>query len=280
MIHRDNEMTSSNLKTAWVTGGSSGIGLELVTRLLKDHYQVCIFAHAGIEQALTELQKVSTAVRGFAVDVQNESSMNTQFAKAIASFGAPDLLINSAGISIAKNFDEMTSQEFERQININLVGSRNVAHAALPHLKQAVQNGKRPKLVFIASAAGLVGCYGYTGYCASKFGVIGLAEVLRMELRGQKIDVAVVCPPEVATPLVTEERKNGSPVTAALKQLGGSMSVDTACKEIYQGIISSDFMIIPGTQTRILTKLSRLLPAIYRNQIDKKLDKILKKFAA
>lgn len=270
----------NNTKTAWVTGGSSGIGLELSKRLLQDNYQVCIFAHAGIEQAVADLQKCSPAVGGFEIDVQNESSLELKFAEAVSTFGTPDLLINSAGISIAKNFDEMTSQEFERQISINLVGSRNVAHAALTHFKQAVQHGKHPKLVFIASAAGLVGCYGYTGYCASKFGVIGLAEVLRMELRTQNIDVAVVCPPEVDTPLVTEERKNGSPVTAALKQLGGSMSIEKACQEIYSGIFSSQFMIIPGSQARILAKLSRVLPDLYRNQIDKKLDKIMRNLAS
>lgn len=271
----------NKMKTAWVTGGSSGIGLELTQRLLKDNYQVCIFAHAGVEQAVADLQKHSTSVCGFEIDVQNESTMDAKFAEAVTTFGTPDLLINSAGISIAKNFDEMSAQEFERQININLVGSRNVAHAALPHLKQSVQQGKRPKLVFIASAAGLVGCYGYTGYCSSKFGVIGLAEVLRMELRSQKIDVAVVCPPEVDTPLVAEERKTGSPVTAALKQLGGgTMPVDKACQEIYNGIFSNEFMVIIGTQLRILTKLSRVLPDLYRNQIDKKLDKIIQKFAS
>ncbi|WP_010111106.1 SDR family NAD(P)-dependent oxidoreductase [Acinetobacter sp. P8-3-8] len=268
------------LPTAWITGGSSGIGLELAKRLLKDKYQVCIFAYAGIEQAVADLKKLSATIYGFEVDVQDEKTLQEKFAEAVAILGTPDLLINSAGISIAKSFEDMTAQEFERQININLVGSRNVAHAALPHLKQAAQQKKQPKLVFIASAAGLVGCYGYTGYCSSKFGVVGLAEVLRMELRSQKIDVAVVCPPEVDTPLVTEERKNGSPVTAALKQLGGSMPVEKACKEIYAGIFSSEFMIIPSAQARILTKLSRVLPDLYRSQIDKKLDKIIQKFAS
>jgi len=245
-----------NMKTAWITGGSSGIGLELTKRLLKDNYQVCIFAHAGIEQAIGDLQKRSPAVCGFEIDVQNESTLDAKFAEAVATFGTPDLLINSAGISIAKSFEDMSSEEFLRQININLVGS------------------------LIASAAGLVGCYGYTGYCASKFGVIGLAEVLRMELRSEKIDVAVVCPPEVDTPLVTEERKNGSPVTAALKQLGGSMPVAKACQEIYSGIFSSQFMIIPGAQLRILTKISRVIPDVYRGQIDKKLDKIIRTLRA
>ena len=159
---------NKKMKTAWVTGGSSGIGLELTKRLLKDNFQVCIFAHAGIEQAVIELQKCSPAVCGFEVDVQNESSIIANFAEAVTAFGTPDLLINSAGIAIAKSFEDMTSEEYLRQININLVGSRNVAHAALPYLKQAVQQGKSPKLVLVASAAGLVGCYGYTGYCSSK----------------------------------------------------------------------------------------------------------------
>ena len=273
-------MQNNMSKTAWVTGGSSGIGLELTKRLLQDNYQVCIFAHAGIEQALKDLHKLSPKVTGFEVDVQNESTMEEKFAEAVATFGTPDLVINSAGIGVAKSFEDMTSEEYQRQININLVGSRNVAHAALAHLKQAVQQGKRPKLVLIASAAGLVGCYGYAGYCSSKFGVVGLTEVLRMELRSQEIAVAVVCPPEVDTPFVTDERKNGSPITAALKQLGGSMHVEKACKEIYQGIFSKDFLIIPGTQARILTKLSRVLPDTYRSQIDKKLDQILEKFAS
>ncbi|MEG1092124.1 MAG: SDR family NAD(P)-dependent oxidoreductase, partial [Acinetobacter sp.] len=106
------------MKTAWVTGGSSGIGLELTKRLLKDNFQVCIFAHAGIEQAVIDLQKRSPAVCGFEVDVQNESTMEAKFAEATAQFGMPDLLINSAGIAIAKSFEDMTSEEYLRQINI------------------------------------------------------------------------------------------------------------------------------------------------------------------
>ena len=57
------------------------------------------------------------------------------------------------------------------------------------------------------------------------------------------------------------------------------MPVDKACKEIYEGIFSNDFMVIIGAQLRILTKLSRVLPDLYRSQIDKKLDKIIQKFS-
>jgi len=265
--------------TAWIIGGSSGIGLELSKRFLQDGYQLCIFAHAGVEEVVTRLQQLSPVVRGYLVDVQQEVTLETMFTQAAQQFGAPTIVINSAGISVAKSFEEMTSQEFERQININLIGSRNVAHAALPFLYQArTLTVKNPKLVLIASAAGLVGCYGYTGYCSSKFGVVGLAEVLRMELRSKDIDVAVVCPPEVDTPLVEAERKHGSQITAQLKQLGGSMPVTKACQEIYDGIQTSQFMIMPGTQARILTKIARVLPDLYRGQIDKKLDKIIEQY--
>ena len=58
------------------------------------------------------------------------------------------------------------------------------------------------------------------------------------------------------------------------------MPVEKACQEIYNGIFSSQFMIIPGTQARILAKLSRVLPDLYRNQIDKKLDKIIRTLRA
>lgn len=263
-------------KTAWITGGSSGIGLELAKRLLQADYQICIFAHAGIELAQSELQKISSAVQGFEVDVRSEQDLVLKFADA-ARLGTPDLLINSAGISVAQSFEDMSSEAFERQININLIGSRNVAYAALPHLKQTALFNRRPKIVMIASVAGLLACYGYTGYCASKFGVVGLAEVLRMELVHQGIDVAVVCPPEVDTPLVSAERQSGSPITASLKQLGGSLTVEQACHEIYNGIFSSDFVIVPSKKAKLLVKISRLLPDTYRKEIDKKVKKILKK---
>ena len=270
----------NKMKTAWVTGGSSGIGFELSKRLLKDKYQVCIFAHAGIETAIVSLQKHSPAVCGFEIDVRDEHILETKFAEAAAAFGSPDLLINCAGVAVSKSFEDLSTEEFTLQIDINLVGSRHVARAALPHLKQATQQGKSPKLVLIASVAGLVGCYGFTAYGASKYGVVGLAEALRMELRHLGIDVAVVCPPEVETPMLAKDRQEGSPVTTALREIVGTLPVEKAGKAIYDGIQSSQFMIIPSTQARMLTKISRLLPDVYRNQIDKQLDKIISRLQA
>lgn len=278
----------------WIIGGSSGIGYELAKRYLQAGDRVCIFAYDQIDEAVAKLKKAANEsktekkhnrdgdiINGYQVDVMDTKQLAAAFSEAVQAFASPHTVVNSAGIAIAKPFEEMSEEEFKRQIDINLIGSRNVAYCALPHLKVARDNSKqRPKLVLISSMAGLVACYGYAGYCASKFGIIGLADVLRMELSKQEgIDIAVVCPPEVETPLVFEERKTGSQITKQLKQIGGSLPVDVAVDEILKGIRGDEFFIIPGKQARKLYHLTRLLPMTVRGQVDKKLSQIIKKSA-
>lgn len=273
----------SRKQVRWIIGGSSGIGYELARRYLEAGDKVCIFAHAQIEDSVKTLSEytakpknASDFVQGYQVDVLDSEQLSAAFLVANQAFDLPSTVINSAGIAIAKSFEGLSESEFIRQIDINLVGSRNVAFHALPYLKDAAATKMRPKLVLIASVAGIMPCYGYTGYCASKFGVIGLAEVLRMELtRKEGIDIAVVCPPEVETPMVFEERRVGSPITTQLKQLGGSMTVDVAVNEILSGIESSKFIIIVGKQARRLDRLFRMMPMTVRKQVDKKVTQIM-----
>ncbi|MFC3902220.1 Short-chain dehydrogenase [Acinetobacter marinus] len=271
----------------WIVGGSSGIGLELAKRYLQAGDKVCIFAHAEVDEAVQQLKKsVKNAkqaeqnIQGYTLDVLNIPQIEQHFAQANQDMSLPMTVINCAGIVYAVPFEEQTSDQFERQININLSGSRNVASVALPYLKQARgQSKQNPKLVLVASMAGILGCYGYAGYCASKFGTIGLADVLRLELKSQNIDVAVVCPPEIETPMVFEERKIGSKITTQLKQMGGSLKVEPACKEIMAGIQSDAFFIIPGKQARVLKRLIGMFPMVARQQVDKQLAEIMAKSA-
>jgi len=272
----------------WIIGGSSGIGYELAKRYLQAGDRVCIFAHDQVEDAVSTLteyaaksKKGTEYIKGYQVDVLDTEQLEEVFRAAEQALSLPATVINSAGIAIAKSFEDMSESEFKRQIDVNLVGSRNVAYTALPYLKEARNENKQPaKLVLMSSMAGLIPCYGYAGYCASKYGVIGLADVLRMELSKQEgIDVAVICPPEVETPLVFEERRVGSPITKQLKQIGGSLSVEVAVDEILAGIRGNEFFIIPGKQARKLYHLSRLMPMIVRKQVDKKLAQIISKSA-
>jgi 3-dehydrosphinganine reductase len=147
-------------------------------------------------------------------------------------------------------------------IAVNLGGSRNFAAAVLPHM------GSGAHLVFVASLAALAGTYAYTAYCASKFGVMGLASSLRVELKLKNIDVSICCPGEIITPLVIEERKTLHPISAALKDFGGHQEVGVACDQMLRGIARRQFQIVGGFMPGLTAFMSRHLPALTRMMTD------------
>jgi short-subunit dehydrogenase len=124
-------------------------------------------------------------------------------------------------------------------------------------------------LVLLASLAGLVGNYGYAAYNASKFGVVGLASALRIESKPQGIDVTVVCPPEVVTPMVLEERKTASPVSMATKDFAGVVELDELCNDILLGASRGKWMIVTGSRARLTRFLARMFPGLMNRITDR-----------
>lgn len=228
-----------------ITGGASGIGLRLA-ELLQQRGDRLTIVDRTIPEGVRE--RLPGAVF-HVVDVRDDAAV-----RATVDEAAPRLVINSAGIQLAKRFTDLTEEEFRRLVDVNLVGSRNVAAAAFPHLRNGGQ------LVLIASLAGLVANYGYAAYCASKYGVVGLAEVLRLEGRPQGIRVSCVCPPEVETPMVEEERRRQLAPSKALKAFAGSMELDPAARAILKGIDRGDFLIVPSARAKRAWLLGTVLP--------------------
>ena len=220
-----------------------------------------------------EPERLSSAqmISYFEADVTDLIALQKSVQEAGALAGLPDLAIHCAGIQDARPFDEMPHQDFEKLISINLFGSRNFAQACLPLLEE---NKQETQLVFIASMAGFVGNYGYAAYCSSKFAVVGLAQVLRLEYAPKGIRVQVICPPEVDTPMVHEEHKYIHPVTLKLKLLAGSLNLEHAVNEIMRGLNSKRFYIIPGRLARFTYWMSRLVPVSVSNFV---VDQIVRK---
>ena len=158
---------------------------------------------------------------------------------------------------INKTLEDTSPEAFKKVIDVNLNGSFNFASAIMPLMKPGSQ------IALIASVAGLISNYGYSAYGASKFGVVGLATTLRYEYEHQGIAVSCVCPPEVKTPMVAEEHANGDPVSLELKKFAGSMDPDDACDQIFAGIQSRKWMIIPSFEAKSLIFISRVLPWLY-----------------
>jgi len=267
-------MMAAKKPVVFITGGMSGIGHCLAGKYAARGCEVGLFdlnVNESQRKAIESMRRTpDQRVSAWRVDVTDGPGVKASFDAAVADLGAPDLVINSAGIQRAAEFLELPAETFELVVKINLFGSRNVAAAALPHMSSGGQ------LAFLSSMAGLVVNYSYAAYCASKFAVVGLANVLRVEFKPRGIDVSVICPAEIMTPLVVKEAETMHPVARELKNFAGVLDLDEACDEIIARLDRREFRIIPGFRARLTYRLGRYLPdAALRGIVDSKVKKVL-----
>ncbi|SHE71967.1 Short-chain dehydrogenase [Microbulbifer donghaiensis] len=260
-------------KTAFISGGGSGIGLHLTREMLKQGTSVAIFDLNVEDSLLSELRQLGAGkaqVERYIVNIAEPESVDAAMDEAAAELGKPDFAINCAGILRTAVFTELSYEMFEQSIRVNLIGSRNFAAGVLRHMPRGGH------LALIASLAGICGSYTHGAYAASKFGVVGLAEVLRTELKPRGIAVSVVCPGEIQTPMLDAERETGSAVTEAVNEFAGVMSVDDAVRGIMQGLQKRAFMITPGFRARLTRAMARKTSALFRWVVDGKVAAALK----
>lgn len=244
--------------TALVTGGASGIGQCLASLLVSGGANVAVLDRAIPANLAAELGAATSGDAGLVVchrvDVCDPEQVADAVNAVVEDLGAPDLVINSAGISSNDLFVASSRFDFEHTVAVNLFGSRNLAAAVVPHLRPG------SRLALIASLAGITGGYTYAAYASSKAAVIGLAKVLRLELAPAGIGVSVVCPPEIMTPMVAQYRDSMHPVTRALKDVAGTLPIEPACAEILDQLARGRFTVIPGARARRTVRVTRLLP--------------------
>lgn len=260
------QWTNGAPKVAFITGGGSGLGRQFARLLLGEGASVALLDLHVSDEVMTEMQALAgpgQQVRAYTLNVTDAKATEAAVTQAVADLGAPDLAINSAGVAISRPFRDLEQADFERVVSINLFGSRNFAAAMLPKM------AKGGRLALVASMAGKVGTYGYGAYAASKFGVVGLAEVLRMEEMLNGIDISVICPGEVNTPLVAAEAIDIHPIARAVKDLGGTIEPEEACDQIMAQLARGKFVIIPGRDARRTAWLARFLPGVLQRTIDK-----------
>ncbi|MFV8782112.1 SDR family NAD(P)-dependent oxidoreductase [Microbulbifer sp. SA54] len=262
-------------KVAFVSGGGSGIGLNLTRALLADGASVAIF-DLKVEDALMEelrgLCRGDARVERFVVDITDPEAVERAMDEAAATLGAPEFAINCAGILRTAVFTEMSYAMFDQSIRVNLYGSRNFAAGVLKHMRSGGH------LALIASLAGMCGSFTHGAYATSKFGVVGLAEVLRTELKPRGIDVSVVCPGEIHTPMLEEERRVGSKVTEIVNEFAGVLPVEVAVQGILDGLRKRTFMITPGFKAKLTRYLARSHTGLFRWIVDKKVAEALKQY--
>ena len=173
-----------------ITGGASGIG-KIMGRMALEKGAKCFIIWdinlTGIEATRKELSKYGR-VKGYVVDVANNDIVRAAYYKTVEDCGQIDILINCAGIVTSnKTFDQQTTDEILRTMNINTIAPMLVTRAILPDMLRR-QNGH---VCTIASAGGMLGNPRMSVYGASKWGAIGWSDSMRIELQANKSKVRV-----------------------------------------------------------------------------------------
>ena len=192
-------MRGLEAKRVLITGGASGIGAATAARLLEEGSVVCVLDRDadGCEKIAAQLADLAGAIPA---DVTDRKQVQAAFAEAITLMGGVDVLINNAGISIRHNFLDITPEEWDRVIAVNLTGVFHVAQTAARHMME--RGGG--VILQTASTNGLVGQPYYADYNATKAGVIELTRTMALEL-APKVRVCAVAPGYVLTPMQRAE---------------------------------------------------------------------------
>lgn len=188
-------------KVALVTGASSGIGKAIATRFAAEGAHVAVNYRPGgqhdVDAAVAEAAAFGTTSIAIAADVSKREDVERMVQQVVARFGRLDILVNNAGIEIKRPFLEVTDDEWNRVIAVNLYGAFVVSQLGA---RQMVQQGGG-KIVNISSVHEDIPFPEYTAYCVSKGGLRMMMRNLAIELAPYKINVNNIAPGAIATPI-------------------------------------------------------------------------------
>lgn len=272
-------MTAADLngQHVFIVGGSSGIGLAIAKRCAARGAHVAIFARRPdvLAQAAAEIAavRIGGSVSSWPLDAAEPDQVARVMTDAVAATGVPALLINGAGRSYPKRFEEITAAELSDTLRVNLGSCWNATQVLLPRMK-ARGSGH---IVNIASLAGIIGVFGYTDYCASKFAVIGFSEALRSELKPHGIAVSVLCPPDTDTPGLTRENEHKPEETRAISVHANVLTADAVADAFFRGLARKQFLIVPGLESQAAVWAKRLVPGVVSWVIDRTIRQVQRK---
>lgn len=218
-------------KTAFVTGGASGIGLALGQAFAEAGMNVMLadIEQAALTTAVERLRLHHSKVRGIICDVADPVSVENAATETFEVFGNVHVLCNNAGVAGGSGIDDISLDTWRWVIDVNLMGVVNGVRSFLPRMRGHNEGGH---IVNTASMAGLESGLGFSPYAASKFAVVSMSEGLAKELSSLRIGVTVLCPGFVRTQISRSARNRperyGKPPALDANSPGGILAAESA----------------------------------------------------
>ncbi|MBU2488840.1 MAG: SDR family oxidoreductase [Proteobacteria bacterium] len=261
-------------KTAFVVGGSAGIGLAVARDLSAAKARVAVFARNP--ERLEEARKAIAGAGGgqcvaaFPVDACDPGAVDRAFAEAEAAVGPPDILIQCAGRAMPRPFMEVDHDQFQETLQVNLCSTWNVIRAVVPGMRERGHG----TIVATSSMAGLLGVFGYTDYCASKFAIVGFCEALRGELAPDNIQVMVLCPPDTDTPGFEAENRTKPAETQAISAGTNLLTPEQVSAALLKALPGNRFLILPGFESKMSHLAKRFAPGLVEWVMKRTVEKV------
>ena len=241
-----------------ITGAASGIGKLLALACARERADCALVDYHEERLADTEreLKKFDVKVMAYRCDVSKREDIESTAGKILDDFDGVDILVNNAGIVSGGLLTDLEYEAIKSTIDVNLLGPMLFTKQVLPAM---IQHG-RGHIVNIASAAGLLGIPRLTDYCASKFGLVGFSDSLRLELKSRGLDgikVTCVCPSYIGT---------GMFEGAEAPLLSPMLKPEDAAEQILRAIKKEKSYLVMPWATRLIPWV-RLFPAAWRDRI-------------
>jgi NAD(P)-dependent dehydrogenase (short-subunit alcohol dehydrogenase family) len=246
-----------------ITGAASGIGRATAAAMAARGSELFLTDRDGdgLERAVAEIRDAGGVVSHFATaDVSDHEAVVGLAGEVHAQAPSMDIVMNIAGISTWGRIEQLEHDHWRRTIEINLMGPISVLECFVPPMIDAGRGGH---VVNVSSVAGLFGLPWHGPYSASKFGLRGVSEVLRFDLRKHGIGVSLICPGAVKTPLVSSVEIVGvdreSPrmrkLTAGFEKR--AVSPERVAGRIVEAIERNRYMVFTSADGRVLYWLQR-----------------------
>ncbi len=265
-------------KTAFICGGSKGIGKETAREFMRQGGNVCILARdlKVLQETKSDLEELRISndqfIKTISGDATDMEEVRPKIESFIKEYGTPDFLINAVGYAYPEYVENLKLKDFKKNMDVNYYGQLVPTLLFLPYM---IANNQG-HISFISSIMGYMGIIGYASYAPTKFALVGLAEVLRHELSPYNISISILYPPDTDTPGFEVENQTKPVETAILSETAKLYTPEKVARKYLSGILKGKFHIMLGEGVWIW-RLFRYFPKLVHAVTDYDLRKARKK---